>query len=66
MKIKYLCPYCNSNKIAIKSVGDLKQYKVAFCIHCEKTPVKNSNASYTSIGAIREWNKSCKKMEQNK
>ena len=62
VKIKYLCPYYNSDKIVIKEVGDLKQYKVAFCVHCQKTPIKQSNASLTSFGAIHEWNKTCKNL----
>ncbi len=55
-----LCPKCGSSP-EIVNVGDSKQYRIYRCSKCGWTPIKPNEAFLTLRGAIRAWNKECRK-----
>lgn len=55
-----LCRKCGSPP-EIVHVGDNKQYRICKCSKCGWIPIKPNEACLTLRGAIRAWNKECRK-----
>lgn len=59
------CPYCGGHPKIIR-VGDDRQFFIAICSECYKTPVKNHEARLTETGAGLIWNvRSCEVVGKN-
>lgn len=60
MRAIHHCIKCGSVPEIIR-VGDNKEYFTVHCPKCYWNPAPSNEATLTITGAIRFWNKACKK-----